>query len=236
MLPLPLLLLLLQWTSRWQPSHAVVARSFFQRPLFRQRPQQRPLNLLQSESPRLIQEEDDAATDLDRASKILTEWDRYYSISASLNETLDDPSSWDNLRSCVLLLNQEAEQQRREFKGAHGRCMLGICADSAPLAVATLKSWVNALALPRGLLHGMDVNGVPITTWNESGYYIKYNTGGAYTFEQIKKSGLGFESLWKPGDAYLEPYPQGQVRGVYFQVELQDNVFRQYLLPLTLFD
>ena len=43
-----------------------------------------------------------------------------------------------------------------------GRLMLGICADDAAEGVATLKKWVGALQLPRGELHGMDVDGVPI--------------------------------------------------------------------------
>jgi hypothetical protein len=45
---------------------------------------------------------------------------------------------------------------------------------------------------------------------------------------------MGFDALWKPGDALLEPY-DGIYRGVYFQVELEDEVFRQYLVPLDLF-
>ena len=43
-----------------------------------------------------------------------------------------------------------------------GRLMLGICANDAEEGVATLKKWVGALQLPRGELHGMDVDGVPI--------------------------------------------------------------------------
>ena len=43
-----------------------------------------------------------------------------------------------------------------------GRLMLGICANDAAEGVATLKKWVGALQLPRGELHGMDVDGVPI--------------------------------------------------------------------------
>jgi len=65
--------------------------------------------------------------------------------------------------------------------------------------------------------------------------YIKYSTGGVMTFEQMRKSGMGFDALWKPGDALLELY-DGDFRGVYFQVELKDGVFRQFgVLPLDLF-
>ena len=45
---------------------------------------------------------------------------------------------------------------------------------------------------------------------------------------------MGFDALWKPGGALLEPY-DGTYRGVYFQVELLDQEFRQYLVPLDTF-
>ena len=110
--------------------------------------------------------------------------------------------------------------------------MLGICASSPQEGIETLKSWVTALQLPRGLLHGMDKDGVPLQL--EGGVYIKYNSGGVYTFDEIRRSKLGFDALWKPGDALLEPY-DGTYRGVYFQVELSDGEFRQYLVPLDIF-
>jgi Domain of unknown function (DUF1824) len=111
--------------------------------------------------------------------------------------------------------------------------MLGICASSAQVGIATLKSWVTNMNLPRGLLHGMDVDGVPFAI--DGSVYIKYNTGGVYTFADIRKSQKGFDALWKPGDAMLELY-DGTYRGVYFQVELQDGVFRQYLVPCDIFN
>lgn len=46
---------------------------------------------------------------------------------------------------------------------------------------------------------------------------------------------MGFDALWKPGDALLEQY-DGIYRGVYFQAELADGVFRQYLMPLDTFE
>jgi len=115
---------------------------------------------------------------------------------------------------------------------AHGRCMLGICASSMHDGVEALKSFVTTLELPRGLLHGADKDGVPLEI--EDGVYIKYNSGGVYSFADIRKSGLGFDALWKPGDAMLEHY-EGDYRGVYFQVELSDGEFRQYLVPLDTF-
>ena len=107
--------------------------------------------------------------------------------------------------------------------------MLAVAAEG----VQTLKSWVTALELPRGLLYGMDKDGVPLEL--NGPVYIKYNSGGVYTFADIRKSGLGFDALWKPGDALLAPYDEGSYRGVYFQVELSDGEFRQYLMPLDLF-
>ena len=45
---------------------------------------------------------------------------------------------------------------------ADGRIMLGFCADDAAAGVAALKAWVTALGLPKGTLHGMDRDGVPL--------------------------------------------------------------------------
>ena len=57
-----------------------------------------------------------------------------------------------------------------------GRIMLGICADDAAAGVAALKAWVGALGLPRGVLHGMDRDGVPLDMSSFGGVYIKYNS------------------------------------------------------------
>jgi hypothetical protein len=110
--------------------------------------------------------------------------------------------------------------------------MLGICASSTQEGIGTLKAWVTSLQLPRGLLHGMDKDGIPIEI--EGGVYIKYNSGGSLTFADIRRSGLGFDAIWKPGDAMIESY-DGIYRGVYFQVELSDGEFRQYLVPHDVF-
>jgi hypothetical protein len=98
-----------------------------------------------------------------------------------------------------------------------------------------LKSWVSALSLPRGLLHGMDVDGKPIPPEELGSIYIKYNTGGCMTFTDMRKTGMGFDALWRPGDCVLEMY-DGDFRGVYFSVELKDSIFRQFgVLPTDLF-
>ena len=169
------------------------------------------------------------------ASRILSEWDTKFNPDVSGQKeqaiTEDMTSLREVLEPSILLLSSTATDERNQ-DSTKGRCLLGICASSAEEGVATLKAWVTALNLPRGLLHGMDKDGVPIDL--SGGVYIKYNSGGVYTFSDIRKSGLGFDALWKPGDALLEPY-DGTYRGVYFQVELEDDEFRQYLVPLDVF-
>lgn len=122
----------------------------------------------------------------------------------------------------------------REVLRTGGRVQLGICAGDVSEAIRTLKQWVGGLRLPKGLLHGLDVDGVPVEILGP--IYVKYSTGGAMTFSEMRESKRGFDSLWRPGDAVLETY-DGDFRGVYFNAELQDDVFRQYgVLPLDLFD
>lgn len=169
---------------------------------------------------------------IEDASLLLAEWDRFYNPE-SVGESNKDISSLQSSIPMAVTFLSEAASEERSVDSTKGRCMLGICASSAEEGIATLKSWVNALQLPRGLLHGMDKDGVPLEL--EGGVYIKYNSGGVYTFADIRKSGMGFDALWKPGDALLEPY-DGTYRGVYFQVELLDNEFRQYLVPLDTFN
>ena len=172
---------------------------------------------------------------VEKATQILSDWDKYYNKenNASKIDSNDEnvAKNRNQLPTAVHFLNKVASEERKRDMTL-GRCMLGICASSAEEGVATLKSWVTTLDLPRGLLHGMDKDGVPLQL--DGGVYIKYNTGGVYTFADIRKSGLGFDALWKPGDALLEPY-DGTYRGVYFQVELSDGIFRQYLVPLDIF-
>jgi len=173
---------------------------------------------------------------IEQASQILADWDRHTNPENVVQSTLlppsfDPVSSRSRLPAAVRRLHMAADEERAR-DSTQGRCMLGICAASAQEGVLALKSWVTALGLPRGLLHGMDKDGVPLEI--DSAVYIKYNTGGVLTFADIRKTGMGFDALWKPGDALLEPY-DGRYRGVYFQVELEDEEFRQYLVPLDLF-
>jgi hypothetical protein len=172
---------------------------------------------------------------VEEASRILSEWDSKSNPEIIGQQALFVDESMMGLRPAlepsIRLLSGIATDDRNRDP-TQGRCVLGICAPNAQEGVAALKAWVTALALPRGLLHGMDKDGVPIDF--NGAVYIKYNSGGVYTFADIRKSKLGFDALWKPGDALLEPY-DGTYRGVYFQVELQDEEFRQYLVPLNVF-
>jgi hypothetical protein len=190
-------------------------------------PTRLPVVLAETRRPQLA-----TVSSVDEASQILLEWDRNYNPDVKdVDQDFDAKMGRSLLPYAVRVLAEKADEERNE-DSTKGRCMLGICASSTEEAVITLKSWVSSLQLPRGLLHGMDKDGVPIDI--QGGVYIKYNTGGSATFADIRRSGIGFEALWKPGDALLEPY-DGTFRGVYFQVELSDGIFRQYLVPLDTF-
>lgn len=178
------------------------------------------------------QEQLNKISSVEEASRILEEWDRHYNPDVDdSGQDFDAETVRPQLPEAVRILNQKATEERAK-DSTLGRCMLGICAPSTEEALSTLREWVTNLQLPRGLLHGMDKDGVPIEI--EGGVYIKYNTGGSSTFADIRRSGVGFDALWKPGDALIEPY-DGKYRGVYFQVELLDGEFRQYLVPLDTF-
>lgn len=106
-----------------------------------------------------------------------------------------------------------------------GRLILGICADDAIAGVATLKAWVTALGLPKGPLHGMDVDGEPLDMRSFGAVYIKYNSLPAPNSVQTDPLGT----------ARLTGY-NGDFRGVYVNANLADGVFRQYaVLPIDLF-
>mmetsp|Transcript_29791 Transcript_29791/g.64503 ORF Transcript_29791/g.64503 Transcript_29791/m.64503 type:complete len:295 (+) Transcript_29791:195-1079(+) len=152
-------------------------------------------------------------------------------------QTTLSPSERQRIKNAVQTLVRRAHAERGaagNTSGA-GRIMLGICAENAPEALGGLRSWVDALSLPRGMLHGMDVDGVPIPPEDLGCVYVKFSTGGAMTFKQMRDSKQGFDALWRPGDALLEPY-DGAFRGVYLNVELSDGEFRQFgVLPTDLF-
>ena len=170
---------------------------------------------------------------VEEATDLLANWDRYYSTDSASNTSSFDASSFLPLLPDAVLLLSTIASRERSLDSTKGRCLLGICASSAEEGIATLKSWVTALELPRGLIHGMDKDGEPVPM--DGGVYLKYNTGGSLSFSDIRKSGLGFDALWRPGDVLVESY-DGAYRGVYFQVELEDDVFRQFLVPLGIFN
>jgi hypothetical protein len=152
-------------------------------------------------------------------------------------QTKISPNDRQSLRNAVMILTNEAHKQRgTSLNQQHGRIMLGICAENVSEGLMGLRTWVDALALPRGLLHGLDEDGKPMENPETLGsVYLKYNTGGCMTFSDIRKSGKGFDGLWKPGDVVLETY-DGDFRGIYFNVELEDGEFRQFgVLPTDLF-
>lgn len=154
----------------------------------------------------------------------------------SFLQTALTPSERQRIKNAVLMLVRQAHAERAtDSSSGTGRIMLGICAENAPEALGGLRSWVDALSLPRGMLHGMDVDGVPIPPEDLGCVYVKFSTGGAMTFKQMRDSKQGFDALWRPGDALLEPY-DGSFRGVYLNVELSDGEFRQFgVLPTDLF-
>lgn len=110
----------------------------------------------------------------------------------------------------------------RTVSSSAERVMLGFCADDAGAAIAALKYWVSALGLPRGTLHGMDANGVPLDMSTFGACYVKYNS---------LPTGAGDPA----GSAMLSGYG-GDFRGVYFSPDLgAAEEFCQYgVLPLDL--
>ena len=101
----------------------------------------------------------------------------------------------------------------RTLASLSSRVMMGICAADAEEGLSALKAWTADLGLPKGKLHGLDVDGVPVEP-PKGPVFIKYNSDS--------------------GDAFLSGYG-GEYRGVLFTPELGDGAFRQYgYLPLDL--
>lgn len=114
--------------------------------------------------------------------------------------------------------------------GGCNRLALGICAPTATEGYSVLQRWATALDLPRGVVHGMDKEGVPIEV--PGAVYIKYNSG-TKTFADVRANG---GIAWKPGDAFLSGY-DGDYRGVgVVPHRPDDDAPNQYAyLPLDLF-
>ena len=93
--------------------------------------------------------------------------------------------------------------------------MFGICAQTGREGIDALKIWTEELNLPKGKLHGLDMDGIPKPIPSEA-VFIKYNS--------------------LSGDAFCSEY-HGEFRGVLFTPVLNDGVFRQFgYLDLSLFD
>jgi len=256
------------------------------------------------------------------ASEILSQWDAQFlgttphRVNSNTNGRLlrNSPQHQELyalLPEAVQYLNCVAAEQQKTISGAatsiaqqerqHHRCILGICAETAEEGVQALSSWVTALQLPRGLVFGLDHDGIPMATTDEQhenekttttkkkqerGIYLKYNSSFAkprrrkpHQSHPQRQAGTRSSTqnvvrdiLWKttnpptrrrqrtttsntkdpdeeeppqppprpqqrdyqPGDVLASPY-SGKYRGVYFQIELQDRTFRQYLLPANIF-
>ena len=86
-----------------------------------------------------------------------------------------------SIAKTVSAMALQAAQERSSYEikkkdgFSYGRVMLGICAEDTTEAIQTLKEWVSGLNLPKGLLHGMDLDGKPIEI--HGSVYIKYSTG-----------------------------------------------------------
>ena len=124
----------------------------------------------------------------------------------------DDTQRKESTASALTACTKPAlAQSTRALASRASRVMLGVCASSADEGLSTLKSWTAELGLPKGKLHGMDRDGVPIDP-PKGAVFIKYNS--------------------LSGDAYISGYG-GEYRGVLFTPELADAAFRQYgYLPL----
>lgn len=90
--------------------------------------------------------------------------------------------------------------------------LMGICAGSQADAIKALKAFTAQLGLPKGLLHGMDREGVAVKL--DGGVFIKYHSGS--------------------GDAVVSGY-DGESRGVLVTPSLADG-FIQVQVPLDLWD
>ncbi len=87
--------------------------------------------------------------------------------------------------------------------------MLGICAESAERGVGALKDWVTALKLPRGRLHGMDEEGVPLDMSTFGSVYIKYSSKGGQVFEP-GDANLNGERCPRASSLALQTVPKSQ--------------------------
>ncbi|KAL7529839.1 hypothetical protein ACHAXR_003187 [Thalassiosira sp. AJA248-18] len=116
--------------------------------------------------------------------------------------SLDGPTR-SSLQNAIRTLIYQAHSER-SLDSSKGRIMLGFCVSNAPETLSGLKTWVTNIELPRGMLHGMDVDSVPIPVEELGPVYVKYSTEGAMKWREMRKSGRGFDALWRPGGLFGE--------------------------------
>jgi hypothetical protein len=124
---------------------------------------------------------------------------------------------WTMLRESILVVKNFSSQ-----------IVLGIMADSGNKGVDSLKSWVNGLGLPRGILHAVDKNNQRLqleaatdmlSMFQSVPVYIKYNSS---------EGGHSNHNTTIGGDAYMKPF-EGSFTGVIFQPKiLNDETFYQF--------
>ena len=69
----------------------------------------------------------------------------------------------------------------RALAASSSRVMMGICAPDAENGLLALKAWTADLGLPRGRLHGLDVDGAPVDP-PPGPVFIKYNSDSGDAF------------------------------------------------------
>jgi len=122
------------------------------------------------------------------------------------------------LRGHVRAILSYAQGLRKSRAKIGGSITLGFCAPNLQAGLDALKGYVGQNALPRGLLHGMDIDGVPVEI--SGAVYIRYCSG---------------RGQWHPGDAKVDNY-DGEYEGVYVNVDFGKNDKRQWgVMPLDLF-
>ena len=121
-----------------------------------------------------------------QATELLEAYDAWYRLSAS--EGGEGPPTANGATTANALASRAdrsplAAAVRALATAAlarDSRLMLGICAADAAEGLATLKRWVGSLGLPRGTLHGMDDDGVPIDMSDFGAVYIKYDSSALH--------------------------------------------------------
>jgi hypothetical protein len=127
------------------------------------------------------------------------------------------------------VLLAEAVQTLLHSNNGAASVRLGICTPNGASAIATLRSWVDTLGLPRGTLFGADVDGAAIPSEQLGASYIKYSAraGSTHAADGAPPA--------PPGSARLEKYGSSFC-GVTLAMGVGKGFRSVGLLPLGLFD